>query len=511
MKTKILSLIFLTCTYFSQAQSWVETQKVVAPDREQNGRFGEYVAIYEDFAIVGTPWHSENNINLAGSAYIYQRNSVNGWDLMQLILPQNIQTGDNFGISVDIYGDYAAISSRQFINGNGAVYIYKRNELGVWNEIQYIEAPEDIDVIDKFGYKVSLSNSGLAVTLISEINKIYIFERDNNDIYNQVQLIQGSDTELNDNFGWAISLKENTLIVGAQNESGATSSERRVGAVYVFTKQPDGNWNEVQKITAMDRIEFSEFGNSLSINDQEDKLIIGSPMATIDTNILNQGVVYVFNKNASDLWTEEQIITASDADMFKRFGSSVAIEDNMFIVGAAEEDHEIVPGQNVFGTGAVYMFSLEQNNSWIEVEKLTPSDYNDNAQLGYSLDLSGDTFITGARYEIRDENDSNPILNAGAVYFFQDANTLSVKNYLKTENFISVYPNPTTGYINFKFEYTVKEGKIILRNVLGQQIQSKNFYNTKDFGLDINNSSGLYILEVYINNTNREVFRIIKT
>ena len=57
--------------------------------------------------------------------------------------------------------------------------------------------------------------------------------------------------------------------MGAYNENqdaNGTNSKSDAGSAYIFEKDTDGSWNEVQKIVASDRQESDYFGHSVSIS-----------------------------------------------------------------------------------------------------------------------------------------------------------------------------------------------------------------------------------------------------
>ena len=85
---------------------WSEAQKITASDRDVNNRFGQSVAIEGDFAIVGAyyedPSNSNNSINNAGVAYLYERSSAGTWAQIQKLSASDAAVNDRFGYNVEI-------------------------------------------------------------------------------------------------------------------------------------------------------------------------------------------------------------------------------------------------------------------------------------------------------------------------------------------------------------------------------------------------------------------------
>ncbi len=151
--------------------TWSQQQKIVASDREALDNFGISVAISGDYTIIGAYRGNKdvagaNSLNDAGSAYIFQRNtSTNAWSQQQKIVASDREEEDNFGISVDISGDYAIIGAYQeddnITGANklydaGSAYIFRRNSsTNSWNQQQKIAA-SDRGTLDNFGASVAI-------------------------------------------------------------------------------------------------------------------------------------------------------------------------------------------------------------------------------------------------------------------------------------------------------------------------------------------------------------------
>ena len=78
-------------------------------------------------------------------------------------------------------------------------------------------------------------------------------------------------------------------------------------------------------------------------------------------------------------------LTASDGSAGEGFGVAVAVDGDIAVVGADDND----------GKGAVYVLS-KQSGAWSEVGKLTASDGVSGDDFGVSVALDGDTVVVGA-------------------------------------------------------------------------------------------------------------------
>ncbi len=142
---------------------------------------------------------------------------------------------------------------------------------------------------------------------------------------------------------------------------------------------PSQIWTEIQKITASDAAEFDRFGNDDAVAISGDTIVVGAPFS-------ENGSVYVFERDQG--WGEVTKLIASDAAEGDSFGKSVAISGNTIVVGAGASD----------ATGWAYVFERAPGGTddWDEVTKLTASDAAGGDGFGRSVAISDDTILIGA-------------------------------------------------------------------------------------------------------------------
>jgi len=271
---------------------------------------------------------------------------------------------------------------------------------------------------DYFGY--SVSNSGDVVVVgayladpggTSAAGAAYVFVKPGGGWAGMTQTakLTASDKTADDYFGSSVSISGDVIVVGAYlADPGGTSA---AGAAYVFVK-PGGGWadmTQTAKLTASDKTEDDYFGWSVSISG--DIVVVGARLA--DPGGTNYaGAAYVFVKPGGG-WTDmtqTARLTASDKAASDCFGWSVSISGNVVVVGARYAD----PG-GINGAGAAYVF-VKPGGGWtdmIQTAKLTASDKAANDWLGASVSISGDVVVVGAY-----GSDLGGTESAGAVYVF---------------------------------------------------------------------------------------------
>ncbi len=98
------------------------------------------------------------------------------------------------------------------------------------------------------------------------------------------------------------------------------------------------------------------------------------------------GMAYLYRRDG-DTWVEAQKLTPSDLGRYDHFGSSVAMSGDVAVVGA--------PWQDLF-RGAVYVF-VREGDRWVEKQKLTARDGSVEGQFGRSVFVDGNgILVTGA-------------------------------------------------------------------------------------------------------------------
>lgn len=109
------------------------------------------------------------------------------------------------------------------------------------------------------------------------------------------------------------------------------------------------------------------------------------------TPLLCAGACLVaFESGASDFLEQYQLI-ASDGRSEDQFGSSVAVQGNLVVVGALTHD------VNAANSGAAYIFELSgAKGTLTEVAKLVVSDGTSGDLLGQSVAVDGDLIVVGA-------------------------------------------------------------------------------------------------------------------
>ena len=174
---------------------------------------------------------------------------------------------------------------------------------------------------------------------------------------------------------------------------GAPFSDSNMGAAYIY-ERINGQFTEVQKLVPNESESELFFGSSIAIDG--DIAVVG---AVADEN--NYGAAYIFRLRNQN-WVQEAKLVGSDTLAGDLFGNAMKLHDNRLVITA--------PNCCVSGIGKAYIFEYDGVN-WIEVAKLSASNGSLGNKFGSSVDINNDVIAIGAR--------NQGLMSRGSVYIFQ--------------------------------------------------------------------------------------------
>ncbi|WP_052361280.1 FG-GAP repeat protein [Geminisphaera colitermitum] len=273
---------------------------------------------------------------------------------------------------------------------------------------------------DYFGLSVSSSADNALVGAVFDDDKVtdsgsaYYFKGLNDKsgiVYEDVKLL-ASDGAAYDRFGSSVSLSADNALVGAHQDDDKGSSS---GSAYYFKGLNDksGIVNEDVKLLASDGAANDHFGISVSM--LADHALVG---AYRDGDMGAQsGSAYYFKglNDKSGIVYEDVKLLASDGAASDWFSYSVSLSADNALVGAYQDDDK---GAD---SGSAYYFKGLNAKSGIVYQdvKLLASDGAKNDNFGWSLSLSADNALVGARCDDDKGTDS------GSAYYFKGLNAKS--------------------------------------------------------------------------------------
>ncbi|MEM7306293.1 MAG: FG-GAP repeat protein [Planctomycetota bacterium] len=376
----LLALAALTSP--AGAQGSCQEALVAASNPSLEARFGFSVAVDGDTVAVGAPF-GNGAATLSGVVYVYERGPA-GWIETAKLSAGDGAPGDGFGNELALDGDRLLIGS-VWKDGpgvdSGAAYLFERGP-GGWAEAQKL-LPSDHAPQDWYGRAVALDGDRLLVGASLKADPAfatgatYVYERSGG-TWNQTAKLSASDGAGDDFFGGSLDLDGDRILVGAH---GADDLAEESGGAYVFDLV-GGTWVETVKLIAADGKANDDLAVEVALAGDVALLAsFGDDEAGPDA-----GSVYVFELGPGG-WAETDELTASDADAADGFGSGLALDGDLAVVGAWYDD------DGATDAGAAYVFS-RAGGSFAEVAKIAGATTGGFA--GFDVAVSGTTVVSGA-------------------------------------------------------------------------------------------------------------------
>jgi hypothetical protein len=254
--------------------------------------------------------------------------------------------------------------------------------------------PQELAAYDNFGAALAVSGDTLIVgapgTELPGAHNggaAYIFQHQGKDWKEAARLLP-NPLQANTGFGYAVALDGGTAVVGARYEYNPDSGNGS-GAAYVYI-QRNGAWQFQARLAAIDGAPFDLFGDALALHG--DWLAVGARAADGPNGERNVGAVYLFQRDGTN-WKLRARLAPGDAVAEDHFGQALALDSQYLFVGAPGHDLSGVPN-----SGLVYGYRLREG-SWVEEVRLSAEEPQPDAQLGTVLGLEGSTLIALAGQE----------------------------------------------------------------------------------------------------------------
>lgn len=282
--------------------AWVETF-FQSNDISSDDRYGYSIDIFGDRMIVGAPYDDDNGSN-SGSAYVYDWDG-SSWTETKLTASDGA-FDDRFGRSVSVHNDRIIVGAfGDDDNGlwSGSAYIFDWDGSN-WNETKLTAS--DGDSNDVFAQTVHVHGDRVVMGAKNdEVNgmesgSIYIFEWDGSN-WNETKIL-ASDGAANDQYGRRVGIYGDRVVSGSwrDDDNGLSS-----GSVYIYDWN-GSNWVE-SKLLASDGDFNDQFGEAVGLHG--DRLVVG---ATGDEpNGLGSGSAYLFEWDGST-WVETKVVSADN-------------------------------------------------------------------------------------------------------------------------------------------------------------------------------------------------------
>jgi len=394
LPTKILLIwlpVWLTCAVAAQSEqprpaSTIMPQETLRSDVSVFDAFGFAVSLSDQRALVGAFRDDENGIE-AGAAYVFDFDGET-WTEGHKLLPTDAESRDWFGYAVSLSGNRALVSAfRDDTRGSnsGSVFVFDFDGEN-WIQTHQLNASDGM-AFDGFGFTVALLEDRALIGAPFDDDKglesgaVYVFDFDGTD-WLETQKLTAADGQAGDEFGRAVALTKNRLLVSATRHDALGEDS---GAAYVFD-YAEPTWLQSAKLAPANGVAFDQFGNSVSLH--ENMAMIGAQLSEVGEQ--DTGSAYAFEFTGSD-WLETQQITAPAGRSINGFGQSVSVLGDRLLVSAYTD---VSQGES---SGSAYLYVFD-GKRWNLAAQLSPETALANRHVGFSVSVSQDKLLIGGRF-----------------------------------------------------------------------------------------------------------------
>lgn len=319
------------------------------PYPEPGNAYGTSVDVHGDDMVVGAPL-TDSLVMDSGAAQVYLRASDGSWSETDLLAPANLADGDRFGAGVAVEGDTLLIGApgdSQWTTRSGAVYVFERQGDGSWLQVDVLR-PADANSDDRFGDRIAIDGDRAVIAANKSSSftagyAAYVYERTAPGApWMEAAKLVNSDHATFDGFGTSLAIDGDRIVVGAPNPLGSAPG---LGAAYLFVRRSDGTWLEAQRFDP-GPVALTGFGEAVQITDD-----------VVAVSGRRVGHVQVFGETAPNVWALlDELFPIGPAASY--FGDSIAMDAERIAVSqTGTAFHPNVPG-------LVHVFERAPDDTW---------------------------------------------------------------------------------------------------------------------------------------------------
>ena len=368
-------------------------------------------------------------VDRAGNPVLHYH-TLRAWDATGREVAGRMEVRDGY---VTLVLDDAAAIYPVTIDPTVQTAYLKASNAGANDEFAYTVAVDGDTIVVGARFEDSGNPADPNDNSAQDTGAVYVFTR-SGATWTQQAYLKAAIRDPGDDFGFAVAIDGDTIVVGASGEESGTgdpndNSRTDSGAAYVFVRN-GSTWSQQAYLKPSNPDVSDLAGRSVAISG--DTIVVGAynedsnGSSPNDNSASNAGAAYVFVRNGA-VWSQQAYLKAANAGAEDLFGRSVAIDGDTIVVGAPYEDSSASGNLNDNGannSGAAYVFT-RSGTSWTQQAYLKAGNIGLGDQFGYAVALSGATLVAGAPGEG----------GSGAVYVFTSGGaTWTQQAYLKAAN-----------------------------------------------------------------------------
>lgn len=379
------------------------------PGPPSEEEFGNAVAIDGSVVVVGCYHDDKGNNSNSGSTFIYDVSS--GTPDLPILSLENPgpATNDYFGGAVAIEGNTVAIAAYQDDTGAtnaGTVYLYNRTSPTPTVPVLTIPNPSP-QAQDQFGNAIAISGNLLVVGTakndsgaVADTGSAYVFNLSGSNPAVPVAILDNPAPAALDQFGLSVAISGTRVAIGAPGND--VNSANNAGSIYVYDISSGTPAVPVAVINNPVPAADDEFGRAVGISGQ--RVIAGSPYS--DLGARDGGRAYVFDLASPTPAVPAMILNNPDPNPEDYHGIAVAISGSRVVIGASDADF------GALDSGKAYVHELTSTTATLPAATLDCLDHRAGDAFGYVVAIDGTNVVVAA--PLADGN----TFDRGAVHVF---------------------------------------------------------------------------------------------
>ncbi|MFC1701222.1 choice-of-anchor U domain-containing protein [Pseudomonadota bacterium] len=201
----------------------------------------------------------------------------------------------------------------------------------------------------------------------------------------ELDRIFASDAAQGDSYGFAVDVDGDRAVIGARLDDDDGNGS---GAAYVYLRNPQtGLWEEEAKLVMASAAAGDNFGSSVAIDG--DVVVVGAPQDDINVGSNFHGSAHVFTRDPGGWDAGVELLPLDTDTAYQNYGISVDIDNDTIVVGVAYDNDKGA------ASGSAYVFELV-SETWQRTGKLLPPNTEANQNFGWSVAIDMDTIVIGA-------------------------------------------------------------------------------------------------------------------
>lgn len=325
IRKRLLPLATLASFSLIASAHDTEEEKVLASDGAAGDLFGSAVSVDDTTMIVGAP-----GAGGIGAAYVFVHDGTS-WVEEAKLTPSDGAAGDDFGHAVSVHGDHVIVGAPGHDSAGadaGAAYIFVHSG-GVWSEDAKLTAT-GAGAGDEFGVSVSMEHDHAAIGAPREAaglsGSAFVFS-ETGGVWSQAVELFAADATAGDEFGFSVKLGDETLLVGSPHSDGPVAD---TGAAYVFD-EVGGVWSQTTKLAPAGLVGGDHFGIAVA----RSGLLLTIGASGDDTNGSNAGARYNMVPSGSTWVVGHKALGTAAGN---QFGGALSSSGKFVVVGQANHD-----------------------------------------------------------------------------------------------------------------------------------------------------------------------------